>query len=223
MKQAMILAAGKGERMRPLTHDLPKPLLEAGGKPLLQYHLENLARAGVSRVIINHARLGNLIETKFGNGQAFGLEIVYSPEGETPLETGGGIKRALPLLAPGPFIVVNADIWTDYAFQQLPGSPVGLAHLVLVSNPDHHPHGDFCLLDDKLTEHSGDRWTYSGIGVFKPELLYDCPETIFPLGPVLRNAISQGQITGEFHPGLWLDVGTPERLVRLEQWLLDNS
>lgn len=219
MKQAMILAAGKGERMRPLTDNMPKPLLEAGGKPLLQYHLENLSRAGVSRIVINHARHGKLIESRFGNGRAFGVEIAYSTEGETPLGTGGGIKLALPLLGPGPFIVVNADIWTDYDFLRLPAGPAGLAHLVLVDNPDHHLQGDFCLVDGMLSEQSGDRYTYSGIGVFKPELIAACPETIFPLGPLLRAAVSRGEITGELHTGHWLDVGTPERLSKLDHLL----
>ena len=219
MKQAMILAAGKGERMQPLTDNVPKPLLEAGGKPLLQYHLENLCRSGVSRIVINHARLGELIESRFGNGSAFGVEIFYSPEGETPLETGGGIKRALPLLGQDPFIVVNADIWSDYDFRNLPVIPAGLAHLVLVSNPDHHPQGDFCLHDGKLSDQSGDRYTYSGIGVFKPELIATCPEEIFPLGPVLRAAVGRGEITGELHSGHWLDVGTPERLSKLDHLL----
>ena len=219
LKQAMILAAGKGERMRPLTDNLPKPLLPAGGKPLLQYHLENLARAGVARIVINHARHGELIESRFGTGSAFGVDIVYSPEGEIPLETGGGIKRALPLLAPGPFMVINADIWTNYDFRGLPAIPSGLAHLVLVNNPGHHAQGDFCLHDGKLTQQSGEHYTYSGIGVFKPELIAACPDDIFPLGPVLHAAVSRGEISGELHTGYWLDVGTPERLSKLEQHL----
>lgn len=219
LKQAMILAAGKGERMRPLTDNLPKPLLPAGGKPLLQYHLENLATAGVSRIIINHAGHGEMIESRFGDGRTFGVEIVYSAEGETPLETGGGIKRALPLLEPGPFIVVNADIWTDYDFRRLPATPAGMAHLVMVYNPDHHLQGDFRLLGGMLSEQAGDCYTFSGIGVYRPELFAASQEDIFPLGPVLRAAVSRGEITGELHSGHWLDVGTPERLSKLDHHL----
>ena len=215
----MILAAGKGERMRPLTDKLPKPLLEAGGKPLLQYHLENLAQAGIGRVVINHARLGALIEARFGNGRAYGLEVVYSPEGEEPLETGGGIKKALPLLAPGPFLLVNADIWTDFPLSQLPDSPDGLGHLVLVHNPDHHPQGDFGLVNGKVTQQNGVHYTYSGIGVFQQELLSTCSETIFPLAPVLRVAAGRSELSGEVYAGRWLDVGTPERLAKLDQML----
>jgi len=219
MRQAMILAAGRGERMRPLTDTLPKPLLVAGGKPLLQYHLENLAQAGIDRVVINHARLGTLIETRFGNGRAYGLEIVYSPEGEEPLETGGGIKKALPLLAPGPFLLVNADIWTDYPFSRLPDNPDDLGHLVLVHNPDHHPQGDFSLVNGRVTRQNGVHYTYSGIGVYQQELLSTCTETIFSLAPVLRTAAAGNRLTGEVYAGRWLDVGTPERLERLDQML----
>ena len=222
MKSAMILAAGKGERMRPLTDKLPKPLLRAGGKPLLQYHLESLARAGTGRIVINHARLGELIEKEFGNGRSYGVEIVYSPEGDEPLETGGGIKKALPLLGPGPFIVVNADIWTDYDFSRLPQAPERLAHLVLVPNPDHHPQGDFSLDNGKVTDDTGPRLTYGGIGVYRPELFADCDESVFALAPVLLRVMGQGAISGEFYSGRWVDVGTPDRLSRLDVWLNED-
>ena len=213
MKTAMILAAGKGERMRPLTDNMPKPLLQAGGKPLLQYHLENLARAGVGRIVINHARLGEMIVDRFADGREFGVEIIYSPEGDEPLETGGGIKNALPLLGPDAFIVVNADIWTDFDFKRLPSSPDGLAHLVLVPNPGHHTHGDFNLVNGKVTDGvSGERYTYSGIGVYKPELFAGLTEEAFMLAPVLRDAAGRGAISGEVFTGRWLDIGTPARL-----------
>jgi MurNAc alpha-1-phosphate uridylyltransferase len=219
VKQAMILAAGRGERMRPLTDNMPKPLLEVGGKPLLQYHLENLARAGIERIIINHARHGGLIERRFGSGREFGLEIHYSAEGEQPLETGGGIKRALPLFTPGPFIVVNADIWTDFDFTRLPAAPAGLAHLVLVANPDHHPRGDFALDHDLVSERHGPRHTYSGIGVLQPELFAGVRATVFPLAPLLRDAARRGLVSGELYQGHWLDVGTPQRLSALDRSL----
>lgn len=219
MKTAMILAAGKGERMRPLTDTLPKPLLPVGGVPLLQYHLENLVQAGVEKVVINYARLGAKIADRFGNGQAYGVDIVYSDEGDTPLETGGGIKKALPLLGPEPFIIVNADIWTDYDFRQLQLPPSGLAHLVLVANPDHHPQGDFALVDGRVTEQGAARFTYSGIAVIQPGLVVDCHAKHFPLGPLLYRAAGSGELTGELHPGLWFDIGTPDRLAQLDERL----
>lgn len=219
MKTAMILAAGRGERMRPLTDDLPKPLLPAGNKPLLQYHLEGLARAGVERIVINHARLGVMIENAFGDGRAFGVEITYSAEGDAPLETGGGIKQALPVLGPDVFIVVNADIWTDYDFTHLPAVPAGLAHLVLVPNPDHHPQGDFVLDNGKVTLADGPRFTFSGIGVYRPELFADCNERVFGLAPVLTTAAGRGAVSGEIYRGRWLDVGTPARLEYLRTLL----
>jgi len=217
MKTAMILAAGKGERMRPLTDNLPKPLLQAGGKPLLQYHLENLARAGVGRIIINHARLGEMIEKRFGDGHSFGVEIIYSPEGDEPLETGGGIKKALPLLGAEVFIVINADIWTDFDFKPLPQSPAGLAHLVLVPNPDHHPGGDFVLDNGLVKDENGDRYTFSGIGVYRPELFAGCEQDVFPLAPVLRTAMSRAAVSGEIYTGAWFDIGTPDRLNCLDE------
>lgn len=217
--QAMILAAGLGTRMGRLTRDIPKPLLEAGGKPLLQYHLEALARAGVREIVINHARLGAQIERAFGDGRRFGVRVRYSPEGETPLETGGGIRHALPLLGEAPFIVVNADIWTDFPFASLPADSGDLAHLIMVSNPAHHPDGDFRLEDDRISNAPGSRLTYSGVAVFRPALFEDLHDGAFPLAPVLRQAIDRGAVSGYHYQGRWLDVGTPERLAALERQL----
>jgi MurNAc alpha-1-phosphate uridylyltransferase len=217
--RAMILAAGLGTRMRPLTDDLPKPLLMAGGRPLLEYHLRALVRAGIRRVVINHSRQGRKIEAACGDGAAFGLCIEYSPEGESPLDTGGGIRRALPLLGPEPFAVVNGDIWTDFDFAALPWRPAGLAHLVLVANPAHHPRGDFALDRGRVREAGAELLTYSGIAVFSPELFRDCPDGAFPLAPLLRGAIRNGQVSGQRHDGRWIDVGTPERLGELDELL----
>jgi len=221
--KAMILASGRGERMRPLTVGLPKPLLEAGGKPLIQYHIEALCAAGIRQIVINHARLGEKFTARLGDGRAYGVEIVYSAEGETPLETGGGIKFALPLLGADPFIVVNADIYTDFDFRRLPAQPQCRAHIVLVENPPHHPQGDFALHDTLVSEAGGDRYTYSGIGVFAPELFQDSPAGAFPLAPLLRRAMGLGEVTGEIHAGVWLDIGTPERLALLNNMLKNGK
>ena len=214
----MILAAGLGTRMRPLTDDLPKPLLAAGGRPLIEHHLRSLQRAGVRHVVINHSRQGRKIESACGDGSAFGLHIEYSAEGEAPLDTGGGIRRAVPRLGPAPFIVVNGDVWTDFDFAALPRRPAGLAHLVLVPNPPHHPRGDFALERDRVRE-AGALLTYSGIAVFSPELFRDSPDGAFPLAPLLRKAIRGSQVTGQLHAGGWIDVGTPDRLRELDTLL----
>lgn len=212
LMKAMILAAGKGERMRPLTDHLPKPLLRVAGKPLLQYHIEALAAAGVTELVINHALMGKKTEEYFADGEAFKVHISYSAEGEVPLDTGGGILRALPLLGEAPFIVVNGDVWTDYDFSYLPAEPPGLAHLVLVNNPPHHPDGDF-QLNGKQVEEAGEQcFTYSGIGLYRPELFSGMEEASFPLAPLLRAAMRTGQVSGELYTGEWLDIGTPERL-----------
>lgn len=214
--KAMILAAGRGERMRPLTDRLPKPLLLVAGKPLIQWHIEALQRAGFTEIVINHAWLGQQIEQTLGNGAAFGVSIVYSAEGESGLETGGGIYRALPLLsAPesdAPFLVINADVVTDVDFSRLPRQISGLAHLVLVPNPAHHPQGDFVLQGGKVTAAGEPRLTFSGIGIYRPGLFAHCSPGVFPLAPLLCQAMQQGQVSGEYHPGVWLDVGTPARL-----------
>jgi len=210
--KAMLLAAGRGERMRPLTDSTPKPLLTVGDRPLLQYHIEALAAAGVTELVINHAVMGEKIVSRFGDGREFGVHIRYSAEGEIPLETGGGIRQALPLLGGKPFIVVNGDIFTDYDFTRLPDRPPGRAHLVLVPNPPHHPGGDFALQGEQVQAGGGERYTYGGIAVFHPALFRDIPRKAFPPAPLLREAVAAGQVSGECFAGVWLDVGTPERL-----------
>lgn len=216
--KAMILAAGRGERMRPLTDTVPKPLLEAGGRRLIEYHIGALAQAGYTELVINHAYLGARIETVLGDGSHYGVRIAYSPEGEA-LETGGGIFRALPLLGRGPFVVVNGDVWTDYAYSRLPREPSGMAHLVLVDNPTHHPGGDFALEQGRVRADGAQRLTFSGIGVYRPELFAACRAGRFPLAPLLRSAMATGQVSGEHYSGAWTDVGTPQRLAELDRAL----
>lgn len=218
--RAMILAAGKGERMQPLTKSVPKPMLEAAGKPLLQYHIESLVRAGIRQLVINTGYLGDIIEARFGSGGDFGAEIRYSREGNAPLETGGGIRQALPLLGNGPFIVVNGDIWTDFDYRRLLAGNKKPIYLVFVPNPSHHPEGDFVLVEDRVVLEGGPRLTFSGIGLYLPEYFSKEKERIFPLLPVLQRAIREGNVTGELYTGRWLDVGTPERLRELEGSLL---
>ncbi|WP_262136450.1 N-acetylmuramate alpha-1-phosphate uridylyltransferase MurU [Pseudomonas sp. Marseille-Q5117] len=215
--KAMILAAGKGERMRPLTLTTPKPLVRAAGVPLIEYHLHALAAAGFNEIVINHAWLGQQIEDHLGDGSRFGLSIQYSPEGE-PLETGGGIFRALSLLGDDAFLVVNGDIWTDYDFSVLHQPINGLAHLVLADNPPHHPKGDFTLIDGKVRDGEPDAQTltYSGIAVLHPQLFDGCSDGAFKLAPLLRNAMAKGEVTGERLKGHWVDVGTYERLAEAE-------
>ena len=215
--KAMILAAGKGERMRPLTLTTPKPLVRAGGVPLIEYHLRALAAAGFDEIVINHAWLGQQIEDYLGDGSRYGVHIQYSPEGE-PLETGGGIFRALPLLGDEAFVVVNGDIWTDYDFSVLHQPIVGLAHLVLANNPDHHPAGDFQLIDGQVRDGQADAptLTYSGIAVLHPQLFEGCSAGAFKLAPLLRSAMASGQVSGERLNGQWVDVGTHERLAQVE-------
>jgi len=217
--KAMILAAGKGERLRPLTLHTPKPLVRAGGVPLIEYHLRALKAAGFTDVVINHAWLGQQIEDYLGDGRQLGLSIRYSPEGE-PLETGGGIFRALPLLGDEPFLVVNGDIWTDCDFTALRGAIDGLAHLVLVDNPLHHPAGDFALVGGEVRDDASlPRLTYSGIAVLHPKLFTGCNDGAFKLAPLLRDAMAKGLVTGEHFTGRWVDVGTHERLAEVEQIL----
>lgn len=213
---AMILAAGRGERMRPLTDDTPKPLLAAGGRPLIDWHLERLAAAGCRRVVINLAWLGEQIAAHVGDGRRWGLEVRLSREGERGLETGGGIARALPLLGDGPFLVINGDVWCDLDPAPLLQPPAGLAHLVLVPNPEHNPDGDFGLLGDAVVPAGGEPLTYSGIGVFHPDLFAGHRGGAFRLAPLLHRAIAAGQVTGQCHRGRWCDVGTPQRLRALD-------
>ena len=222
--KAMILAAGKGERLRPLTLHTPKPLVPVAGVPLIEYHLRALAAAGIGDVVINHAWLGQQIEDHLGDGARLGVQIRYSAEPETP-ETDCGIFRALPLLGDEPFLLVNGDIWTDYRFDNLPRSLDGLAHLVLVDNPAHHPQGDFALQDDQvLTASAGQpSLTYSGLALLSPRLFAGCTDGAFKLAPLLRQAMAAGQVSGERYGGRWVDVGTHERLAEVEQLLAERG
>ncbi len=215
--KAMILAAGKGERLRPLTLHTPKPLVRAGGMPLIEYHVRALAAAGIRELVINHAWLGQQIEDYLGDGAQFGVQIQWSAE-EEPLETGGGIFKALPLLGSEPFVLVNADIWTRFDFAQLPARPEGLAHLVMVDNPVHNPQGDFCLQDGWVSARQDQPGlTFSGISVIDPALFTGCQPGAFRLAPLLVEAMEQGLVTGERLQGRWVDVGTHERLAEVEQ------
>ncbi len=216
--KAMILAAGRGNRMRPLTDQIPKPLLEVGGRPLIQYHLERLAAAGLRDIVINHAHLGEQIEARLGDGGWLGVRIRYSPE-PTALETGGGIFKALPLLGPEPFLVINGDIWCDLDPASLALAEMDLAHLVLVDNPAHHPGGDFVLREGRVYPEGEPRLTFSGIGIYRPALFADCQPGAFPLAPLLRRAMLAGRVSGRHHAGSWLDIGTPERLTELDRCL----
>lgn len=219
--KAMILAAGRGERMRPLTDHTPKPLLKVGGKPLIVWHLERLAAAGCNEIVINHAHLGAQIEAELGNGARWGVSIAYSAEG-TALETAGGIARALPLLGEMPFLVVNGDIFTDVDFGRLQHAPAPgrLAHLVLVDNPPQHAQGDFCLEGDALTLNGARRLTFSGVAVYRPQLFAEvAPDRPAKLAPILHNLIAHGQASGEHHAGVWHDIGTPARLHALDAQL----
>jgi len=220
-RTAMILAAGRGERMRPLTDHTPKPLLEVAGKPLIVWHIERLAGAGFRRLVINHAHLGGQIEQRLGNGARWGVSIYYSAEGEgKALETGGGIFRALPLLGESPFLVVNGDIWCDVDFFSLQLADGDLAHLVLVGNPSHNPSGDFFLDPAGRVHDQGEPClTFSGIGMYHPGLFATCEAGAFPLAPLLRSAMQAGKVSGEHHFGSWLDIGTPERLQYLNRQL----
>lgn len=214
----MILAAGRGERMRPLTDHTPKPLLMAGGKPLIVHHIEHLAAAGFHDIVINHAHLGEQIEAALGDGSRWGVAIRYSPEIRA-LETGGGIFHALPLLGSHPFLAVNGDISTDLDFTHLGLADGLLAHLVLVENPRYHLQGDFALAEGRVLAKGEPRYTFSGIGVYHPDLFRDCMPGAFPLAPLLRDAMTRRLVSGKLHSGHWSDVGTPARLQALNQML----
>jgi MurNAc alpha-1-phosphate uridylyltransferase len=227
--RALIFAAGLGERMRPLTDHTPKPLLEAGGKPLIAWHLEKLAALGVEEVVVNISWLAPRFPELLGDGARWGLRLHYSYEGDTPLETGGGMLHALPQLGEAPFLAINGDIWTDFDFARLPRQPRGEAYLVLVDNPSHHPHGDFALLDDgRLLADGEAKLTFSGIGVYRPSVLagwrdfagadHGTPPR-FRLAPLLRAAMARSAAHGEHHAGQWTDVGTPGRLDELDRRL----
>ena len=225
----MILAAGRGERMRPLTDHTPKPLLQVGGKPLIVWHIERLADAGYTRIVINHAHLGEQIEAALGNGATWGVSIVYSREASA-LETAGGIATALPLIDAKVFPVVNGDVYVEYDFAQLANPMSFIAagdaqmHLVLVNNPPQHPNGDFVLHGARVVAGDGDKLTFSGIGVYHRALFADVPpHTKAPLVPLLRAAIAAGQASGEHYQGRWVDVGTPDRLQRLDETLRNSN
>ena len=220
--RAMILAAGRGERLRPLTDYTPKPLLTAAGKSLIEYQIEALARAGIRHIVINHAHLGKQIEQALGCGMRWGVSIHYSPE-SAALETGGGIFNALPLLGEVPFLVINGDIWTDYDYSRLHLAEGDLAHLLLVDNPSHHSDGDFVLIDGRVSETEGECYTFSGIGLYHPALFANCTAGAFPLAPLLCRAIRSGRVSGEYYDGGWIDVGTPQRLEQLERMLMPKG
>ncbi|MBP50177.1 MAG: mannose-1-phosphate guanylyltransferase [Acidiferrobacteraceae bacterium] len=210
----MILAAGRGERLRPLTDDVPKALLEVAGQPLIAHHLMALASAGIERVVINVAYLADKIQQALGNGNRYGVTIEYSHERTGALETGGGIRQALTLLS-DPFLVINGDVLSNFDFQRLTLNDKSLAHLVMIDNPPHNPAGDFFLIGNKLsTSPSSDapRLTYAGIGLYQKALFKDTPNRRFPLAPLLREAASRNQISATIHSGYWVDVGTPARL-----------
>ena len=214
--KAMILAAGRGERMRPLTDHTPKPLLKVAGRALIEHTISQLVAGGYTDIVINHAHLGQQIVDYLGDGQRYGASIQYSPEGELGLETAGGIINALPLLGQGVFLVVNADIATDFAYAQLHKLKLDLAHLVLIDNPTHHPQGDFGL--DNLGQvgmHLSERLTFSGIGLYHTDLFEGLESGSRKLGVLLREAVEVGRVSGQYFPGFWMDIGTPERLQAL--------
>jgi len=213
--KAMVLAAGRGERMRPLTDHVPKPLLPVGGQPLVAHHLTALAEAGYREVVMNCAWLGEQLRATLGDGRDWGVRITYSPEPWPALDTGGGIFQALPLLGPGPFLLLNGDTWFELPLGEL-ALPAGmLGHLVLVPNPAHHPAGDFGLAEGRVQPDAASRYTYSGLAVLAPELFAGCAPGRFPLAPLLRKAAGEGRLSGLLHDGFWTDVGTPERLYAL--------
>jgi len=217
--QALLLAAGRGQRMRPLTDSTPKPLLKAAGKSLIEYHVERLAAAGITDLVVNHARMGEQIEAALGDGSAYGVSIRYSAEGEQPLETGGGIRHALPMLTSDPFLVINADVYAELAFEDLVMPAASLTHLVLVDNPSHNPDGDFSLTHGQVGLAAAPSYTYSGIGLYRPALFEGTAAGAFPLGPLLRAAAECGRVSGQHYGGTWVDVGTPERLQALDTFL----
>ncbi len=221
---AMILAAGRGERMRPLTDHLPKPLISVDGTPMIEHVVRRLARAGVTKLVVNLGYRGAQIREHLGQGEAFGVRIAYSDEGDPPLETGGGVFRALGLLGDAPFLLVNADVYADFDFAPLAKRALAfperdLAHLVLVPNPEHRREGDFGLQGDRARNDGDPRLTFSGISILRPELFVNCEDGRFPLAPLLRQAAACDQLGGERFEGAWSDVGTPQRLSELESSL----
>lgn len=220
--KAMILAAGRGERMRPLTDHTPKPLLKVGGKALIVWHIERLAAAGFKDIVINHAHLGAQIEAALGDGSQWGVHIQYSPE-PIALETAGGIANAMTLLGDAPFLVVNGDVFTDIDFGALRLESPDVAHLVMVNNPPQHAAGDFALLNGKLHAEGSIKLTFSGIGIYQPSLFADVVRgEAAKLAPLLKAAMVQGLVSGSHHQGQWHDIGTPERLQALDSQLLNS-
>lgn len=219
--KAMILAAGRGERMRPLTDHTPKPLLIAAGKPIIEYTILQLVAAGFTEIVINTAHLGEQLPAALGNGERWGIQLTFSHEGEQALETAGGIINALPLLGDQPFLVVNGDIATDFDFAKLRHTPVALAHLVLINNPPHNNEGDFHLATNgQLSGTETPKLTFSGIGVYHPDLFQGQPAGVRKLAPILRQAMLAGKVSGEHFAGFWMDIGTPERLQALQEHYL---
>ena len=213
---AMILAAGRGERLRPLTDKVPKALVEVGGESLLERHLRSVKAAGVDTVVINLGWLGDQIVERAGSGSEFGLNVIYSPEGDNILETGGGIHRALPMLGDDPFLVVNADIYTDMPLPVTPLPADDVGHLVLVPTPEHKPSGDFDLIDGRIRNGDMPEFTFGGVAVYRPEFFANCVAGRFSVVPMMRTAADAGQLSGSVYAGLWRDVGTPDRLKELD-------
>lgn len=214
---AMILAAGRGERLRPLTDEIPKALVEVRGRSLLERHLDNIGDAGIETVVINLGWLGEQIIRRVGSGSRYGLEVIYSPEGDNILETGGGIHKALPMLGCDPFLVVNADIVTDMPIPDVELATPTLGHLVLVPTPNYRDNGDFDLADGLVRNHDAAQLTFSGVAIYRPEFFGECEAGRFPLAPMLREAADAGQLSGALYEGSWADVGTPERLDAFNQ------
>ena len=220
--KAIILSAGRGERMQPLTNSTPKPLLEVGGKSLIEHTIKTLVNAGINNIVINYAHLGEQFPSKLGDGSRYNATIEYSNEQDGRLETAGGIVKALPLLGDAPFLVVNGDIWTDYPFRELEKAKLNskiLCHLVLVNNPEHNPKGDFSLASGLLSQAEQKKLTYSGIGIFHPSLFANLKLEPKPLKPILLSAIAAQQVSGEVYSGQWFDIGTVERLNALSNHL----
>lgn len=211
----MILAAGRGERLRPLTDEMPKPLVEVGGQSLLERHLDRVHEAGIGTVVINLGWLGDRIVERVGSGRRYGLEVVYSQEGDNILETGGGICKALPTLGDEPFLVVNADIFTDMPVPDIELAEEHLGHLVMVPSPEYRAVGDFDIEDGLIRNTTEQRLTFSGVAIYRPRFFKDCEAGRFPLAPMLRDAADRGRLSGSVYGGLWADVGTPERLASL--------
>jgi MurNAc alpha-1-phosphate uridylyltransferase len=221
--KAMILAAGRGERLRPLTDQCPKPLLPIGGKPIIEHTIQALVSNGITDIIINVSYKGNLIQQALGDGKQLGANLSYSDEGLEALETAGGILRALPFFEEQPFLVVNGDIYTDYPYAQLLNRSVNTAYLVLVPNPQHHPLGDFGLNADLVSDQVDQLLTFSGIGIYNANLFEGLQDGRHPLGPLLREAIQNTDVRGERYDGIWMDIGNVQRYQAVNQWLISGQ